>query len=61
MTDEKYLRQSRLTPKNEMPFEVKINIYGRGLIGILSFKEKIGLTIESRKIYKTLKSIFEMN
>lgn len=61
ITDEKYLRQSRLVSKDEMPFEVEINIYGGRFIGIMSFKEEIGLIIESKKIYNTLKSIFEMN
>jgi len=30
-------------------------------IGIMSFGEQIGLIIESKKIYNTLKSVFEMN
>jgi sugar-specific transcriptional regulator TrmB len=59
--DEKSLRKTKLAPTDQFPLEVEINLYGKRFIGIMSFKEKIGLIIESEKIYKTLKSIFEMN
>jgi len=59
--DEKHLRKTRLSPYSQFPFEVEINLYGNGSIGIMSFKEQFGLIIESKKIYNTLKSIFEMN
>jgi hypothetical protein len=36
-------------------------LYGKNKIGIVSFEEKIGLIVESEKIYGTLKSIFEIN
>ncbi len=57
--DQKHLRQTRLISPKEFPFQVEINLYGGKNIGIMSFQEKIGLIIESKKIYTTLKSIFE--
>lgn len=59
--DEKSLRRTRLIPADKFPFSVEINLYGKNKIGIVSFEEKIGLIIESEKIYSTLKSIFEIN
>jgi sugar-specific transcriptional regulator TrmB len=59
--DEKSLRRTRLIPAEKFPFSVEINLYGKNKIGIVSFEEKIGLIVESEKIYGTLKSIFEIN
>jgi sugar-specific transcriptional regulator TrmB len=59
--DEKSLRRSKLVSEEEFPFEVEINLYGRNKIGIMSFGEKMGLIIESEKLSKTLRSIFELN
>ena len=59
--DAKQLRQTRFHNFKEFPFDVEINLYGKRKIGIMSFKEQIGLIIESEKIYNTLKSIFELN
>jgi sugar-specific transcriptional regulator TrmB len=59
--DEKSLRKTRLIPTVKFPFSVEINLYGKNKISIISFEEKIGLIIESEKIYGTLKSIFEIN
>jgi len=59
--DEKSLRRTKLVSMEIFLLEVEINLYGKSKIGIMAFKEKIGLIIESQKIYTTLKSIFEMN
>lgn len=59
--DSKHLRQTRFHSHSDMPFDVEINLYGKRKIGIMSFKEQIGLIIESEKIFNTLKSIFELN
>ena len=59
--DSKSLRQTRLHNFKEFPFDVEINLYGKRKIGIMAFKEQIGLIVESEKIYNTLKSIFELN
>ena len=60
-TDEKSLRRTKLVSAEEFPFEVEINLYGKNRIAIMSFAEKIGLIIESPKMHRTLKSIFELN
>lgn len=59
--DQKHLRQTRLVSPAKFPFEVEINLYGGKNIGVMSFQEQIGLIIESKKMYNTLKSIFEIN
>lgn len=59
--DQKSLRQTKLVSINRFPLEVELDLYGKGKIGIMSFSEKLGLIIESKKIFATLKSIFEMN
>lgn len=59
--DEKSLRKTKLISSALFPIEVEINLYGKNKIAIMSFSEKIGLIVESQKIFTTLKSIFEMN
>ncbi len=59
--DKEQLRETRLYDGDDLSFEVEINLYGKKKIGIMSFKEQLGLIIESEKIYNTLKSIFELN
>lgn len=59
--DKGQLRETRICNSDELLFEVEINLYGKRKIGVMSFKEQIGLIIESEKIYNTLKSIFEIN
>lgn len=59
--DEKSLRRTKLVSISQFPIEVEIDLYGKDKTAIMSFQEKIGLIIESKKIYITLKSIFEMN
>jgi HTH-type transcriptional regulator, sugar sensing transcriptional regulator len=59
--DEKSLRRTKLVPAPEFPFEVEINLYGKNRIAVMSFAERIGLIIESPKLHRTLKSIFELN
>lgn len=59
--DEKSLRRTKLISMEKFPLEVEINLYGRRNIGIMAFKEKVGLIIESPTIFTTLKSIFEKN
>lgn len=53
------LRKTRLLDAARFPLDVEINLYGRNKIGIMSFSEKIGLIIESERIFRTLESIFE--
>jgi len=59
MLDEKQLRRSKMIPKEKFKMPVEISLYGKRKIGIMAYEEKIGLIIESQKIYTGLKSIFE--
>jgi sugar-specific transcriptional regulator TrmB len=54
-------RQIKKIPHDRFPFEVEISLYGKRNIGIISPDEKTGLIVESKKIYNTLKTIFEIN
>ncbi len=59
--DTKHLREMRFCSKEQFPMYVDVTLYGGRFVGIMSFKDGLGLIIESEGIYKTLKSIFEMN
>ena len=59
--DEKHLRQIRLCSQDKFPMYIDITLYGGRYVGIMSFKDGLGLIIESEGIYKTLRSVFEMN
>ncbi len=59
--DEKSLRKTKIVSAQEFPFEVEINLYGKNRVAVMSFAEKIGFIIESPKLFRTLKSIFELN
>lgn len=59
--DSQELRKTKIMPADSNPFEVEINLYGQHRVGIMSFKEEFGLIMESEKIYRTLKVIFELN
>lgn len=61
LKDEKSLRYTKLVSSDKFNFSVEINLYGTCSIGVMSFREEIGLIIESKQIYDTLKNIFEMN
>ncbi|MFH1030306.1 MAG: helix-turn-helix domain-containing protein [bacterium] len=54
-------RATRLINPTRFPIKSSVNIFGKNKISIVPFNEKIGLIIESEKIYMTIKSIFEMN
>lgn len=40
-------------------FDLEIKIYGKSKVGIISYTEDLGIIIESKKIFKGLKAIFE--
>lgn len=58
--DEKELRQTRLITQDVFNIEVGIVLYGKSKVGIVSYNEEMGLIIESPKIYRSLKNIFEL-
>ncbi|HRY31145.1 MAG TPA: helix-turn-helix domain-containing protein [Candidatus Paceibacterota bacterium] len=57
--DSRFLRQTRIDRGEGFSIQVEIDLYGENKIGVMAFKEKIGLIIESQKIFNTLKSIFD--
>ncbi len=54
------LRKMKLIDANRFPFSVEVCLYGRNHIGIMSYKDQMGLIIESDSIARTLKSIFDL-
>jgi len=40
-------------------FDLEIKIYGKSKLGLISYKEDLGIIIESKKIFDGLKAIFE--
>jgi len=59
--DQKHLRQMKFISSQDFPMYVDITLYGGRFVGIMSFKDGIGLIIESEGVYKSLKSVFEIN
>lgn len=57
--DASSLRKTKLLSSEQFPLDVSIHIYGDNKVGIVSFKEELGLIIESDRIHHTLKSMFE--
>ena len=60
-TDQASLRKTRIINNKIFELDVEINLYGKKRIAIMSFEEKFGMIVESKKIHDTLKNIFEMN
>jgi sugar-specific transcriptional regulator TrmB len=57
---EKALTKTRFVKDNAFSgFDLEIKIYGKAKLGIISYKEDLGIIIESEKIYAGLKAIFE--
>ncbi len=58
--DAKQLRQTRFINDDKYNINVQITLYGENMISIISFKEEIGLIIESKNIFEALQSIFNV-
>lgn len=58
--DQKQLRSSKLVSAKKYPFSIEINIYGHQKVALMSSREEMGIIIEGREIYNTLKLIFEL-
>lgn len=58
--DQKQLRSSKLVNPKKYPFSVEINIYGHQKIALMSAREEMGIIIEGKEIYSTMKLIFEL-
>jgi HTH-type transcriptional regulator, sugar sensing transcriptional regulator len=57
--DKEFLKTTRLVPRKDFPFTIEMNIYGNRL-ALLSFKEEMGIIIESNEIANNLKLLFEL-
>ena len=58
--DKEHLRKTKIISADLFDVKVEINIYGKGSVTIISFKEKFALIIESKMIHDSLKNIFEL-
>jgi len=58
--DKKLFRQSKLLPPELFDITNEINIYDNKVSFITLKEEKIGVLIESKEIYHTMKTIFQM-
>lgn len=57
--DKKEMRDSRLVPAKEYAFTPEIQIYDNKMV-ITSWKEKLGIIIESEEIYRAMVAAFEL-
>ncbi len=57
--DKAELRQTRLVPKKDFDLEIEVNIYDNKVM-MVSWSENLGIIIESEKIAKAQKQIFEL-
>jgi HTH-type transcriptional regulator, sugar sensing transcriptional regulator len=57
--DKKFFKETRLVDHKKFPFSIEMNIYGQK-ISFLSFKEEMGIIIESTEIAKNMKLLFEL-
>ncbi len=57
--DKEEARESALVPENKVYFSPEINIYDNKVM-IASWKEKLGIIIESKEIAEAMKTIYEL-
>jgi hypothetical protein len=57
--DKEEARESALVPENKVYFSPEINIYDNKIM-IASWKEKLGIIIESKEIATAMKTIYEL-
>ena len=57
--DKEEFRETRLIPKDKFLFKNEINIYGNK-VSIVSFREQMGIIIESQDVADTWRAIFEL-
>lgn len=59
-SNESSLRQSRFIKNDKFKIECELCLYESNKIGIISYKDRLGVIIASQSIFNTLKSIFEV-
>ncbi|MBA3047172.1 hypothetical protein KKC83_05925 [Patescibacteria group bacterium] len=57
--DKEFIKQTRLVSKEKFPFTIEMNIYGNKL-AFMSFKEEMGIIIESNEIANNTRLLFEL-
>jgi len=57
--DKKGLKITRIVDKKKYPFSIEMNIYGNK-IAFMSFKEELGIIIESNEIAKNMIALFDL-
>lgn len=57
--DNKFSRETTLVSQDQFPFSIEINICGNNL-ALLSFKENMGVFIESTEIARNMKFLFKL-
>lgn len=60
MRDTAELRKTLIEEGKKFDLDVEIMLYGNSSVGIVSFTDQMGMVIESKAIFQTLKSIFEL-
>jgi HTH-type transcriptional regulator, sugar sensing transcriptional regulator len=58
-TDHAFLKETRVVPADSFPFSIEMNIYGNKL-AFMSFKEEMGIIIESNEVAKNMRLLFEL-
>lgn len=58
--NEGHLRQSRFIANDKFKIECELCLYENNKVGIISYKDRLGVIIASQSIFNTLKSIFEV-
>lgn len=58
--NEAQLRQSRFVTNDKFKIECELCLYENNKVGIISYKDRLGVIIASQSIFNTLKSIFEV-
>ena len=56
--DKEFIKQTKLVSKEKFPFTIEMNIYGNKL-AFMSFKEEMGIIIESNEIANNMRLLFE--
>lgn len=57
---ESYLSQAKFVPSEKFQIGIEMIIYGNDKVGLVSYQEEMAIIIESKMIYDTQKSLFEV-
>jgi hypothetical protein len=57
----KHFFQSKLATSDKFKIEIKMVIYGKNKVGLVSYDEEIAIIIESQKIHNTPKKLLKLS